>query len=298
MVSSLWLYPTFIALGLSILGAWIQAPSKETVGYVPWLPLYLIALACGFLGQFLQAPAVLALAALFASARYSVRPHLGRNSRMLMFAITVLLSLALALHLAPGFRNPLLVENIKFSTDSAPYTQYANFDKASVGLALLLFFCPRVRSRAELAQVLRKAALPALACAAGVLALSLLAGLTRVDVKIPGFTASFLVTNLLFTCVAEEAFFRGLIQTRLAAALSTARYGRVITICISAALFGLAHLGAGASYAALATVAGLGYAYVYAKTQRIEAAIMTHFLVNALHFILLTYPSALQASRS
>jgi membrane protease YdiL (CAAX protease family) len=209
MTSSLWLFLTFLSLGLSICGAWTQPRNGSAPGYARWLPPYLVALACGLAGKFLQAPAVLGLAALFAASKYAAKPSLGRGTHIAVLGLTILLSLALALHAFPGFNNPLIIENIKLSVSSAPFTQYANFDKASVGLFLLLFFCPRVSSVRELGQVMRKAAPAALATATVVLALSLLVGLTQVDAKIPALTAVFLVTNLLFTCVAEEAFFRG-----------------------------------------------------------------------------------------
>lgn len=56
-------------------------------------------------------------------------------------------------------------------------------------------------------------------------------------------------------------------------------------------LFGAAHLGGGVPMAALAGIAGLGYATVYAATQRIEASILVHFGLNATHFLLFTYPA-------
>jgi membrane protease YdiL (CAAX protease family) len=252
--------------------------------------VYALALVCGFVGHFVQAPAVIGLTALFALAKYSTKPEIGKGLKTALFAGVVVLSLALALHLVPGFKNPLLVENIKFSPSSAPFTQYANFDKASVGLVLVLFFCARVSSVRELGSVLRKAAPATVALAVVVLGLSLLTGLTRIDVKVPGFTAAFLATNLLFTCVAEEAFFRGLLQPRLSAALSKTRFGEAVAIAVSGILFGAVHLAGGMTYALLATVAGLGYAYLYSKTTRIEAPVFAHFLVNALHFLLLTYP--------
>ena len=55
-------------------------------------------------------------------------------------------------------------------------------------------------------------------------------------------------------------------------------------------LFGLAHAGGGATWLAVATIAGLGYAAIYARTRRIEGAILVHFAVNAAHFIGFTYP--------
>jgi membrane protease YdiL (CAAX protease family) len=41
----------------------------------------------------------------------------------------------------------------------------------------------------------------------------------------------------------------------------------------------------------LATVAGLFYGAAYLRTRRIEGAILTHFALNAVHFLAFTYPA-------
>jgi membrane protease YdiL (CAAX protease family) len=45
----------------------------------------------------------------------------------------------------------------------------------------------------------------------------------------------------------------------------------------------------------LATIAGIGYGWIYASTGSIAAAIATHAGLNTLHFLLFSYP-ALTAS--
>jgi membrane protease YdiL (CAAX protease family) len=118
------------------------------------------------------------------------------------------------------------------------------------------------------------------------------AGLVRPDVKLPQVTLMFLAVNLFFTVVAEEAFFRGFLQARLASALGGVRHGQWIAVAGSALLFGAAHLAGGPLYAALAFIAGIGYAVAYQRTQRVEAAIVVHIALNAVHFIAFTYPYA------
>jgi uncharacterized protein len=54
--------------------------------------------------------------------------------------------------------------------------------------------------------------------------------------------------------------------------------------------FGALHLGGGILYAFLATLAGLGYGWIYWRYQSLHAAIITHLLLNSLHFTLLAYP--------
>jgi membrane protease YdiL (CAAX protease family) len=41
----------------------------------------------------------------------------------------------------------------------------------------------------------------------------------------------------------------------------------------------------------LAGLAGLGYAVVYQRTMRLEMSVLAHFTVNAVHFLLFTYPA-------
>lgn len=99
--------------------------------------------------------------------------------------------------------------------------------------------------------------------------------------------------NLLFTCVAEEAFFRGLLQGRMARALESAGRHRLafgLPLCASALVFGLAHAAGSPSYVLMASLAGLGYAWSYAVTGRIEVPILLHWTLNALHFMAFTYP--------
>jgi uncharacterized protein len=287
---SLWL--TFGLLGVAIAAVWLSPLRlSRTVSIPPWMMFFAMATASGFASGFVAPAGVLALLVFAAFAWATSAERFGRAARIGFGVVTAFLALALAMHKVPGFANPQLIANVRFSPDAVPYTQYANFDKASVGLILLAFLCPRAGTAADWRALLR-GTLPILAMTvAGVMAIALAAGLVRPDVKWPAYTLVFLATNLLFTCVAEEAFFRGFVQDRLAAAWRSKRIWQVAVIGCSAALFGLAHLGGGAAYALLATLAGLGYASAFAVTRRIEAAILTHFAFNAVHFVAFTYPA-------
>jgi len=206
---------------------------------------------------------------------------------------TAVLALALAMHKLPGFHNPLLMDGVVLSAGAAPFTQYANFDKGAVGLILLALLCRRVATLAELRDTLRRTAPVLLLTVAVTLGFALAAGVVGVDVKLPQQALLFIGVNLLFTVVAEEAFFRGFLQARLAAALARFQWGPWLAVAVSALLFGAAHLGGGLRYGILATIAGLGYAVAYQRTQRIEAAILVHIALNAVHFIAFTYPARL-----
>ncbi len=133
----------------------------------------------------------------------------------LLAGVAALLALALALHVLPGFDNPVVVSQVHLSGKAAPFTQYANFDKGSAGLLLLAFYCRRAATLSEWRSVLTTTALAAIATGTAVIACALAIGYAAPEAKLPAFALTFLSVNLLFTCVAEEAFFRGLLQERM-----------------------------------------------------------------------------------
>ena len=126
-----------------------------------------------------------------------------------------------------------------------------------------------------------------------VYAIGYLFGYASFDLSFDPVFVVWALRNLFFTCVAEEAFFRGFLQRYIERWTGGSRSGRLASLAVVSLLFGLAHFGGGVGYVALSTLAGLLYGYVYQKTGRIEAAILTHFLLNSGHFLFFTYPTAL-----
>lgn len=282
---------TFGLLGLSICAAWLP-PIRFGKQYSisPWLLPFIGAVAAGLLSGYLTWPAIIELGALGIAAYFAGRSEATRTQRIVFGTVTAVLALALAMHRLPGFNNPVLIANMKFSTDAAPFTQYANYDKAAVGLILLAFICHRAKSASDWKEVLRHTAPIALVTLVATMAVATALGYVRPDLKLSPYTPVFLVTNLLFTCVAEEAFFRCFLQDRLAKALNRVRFGEQVAVLCSALLFGFAHAAGGSRYVLLATIAGVGYATAYSMARRIEAPILTHFALNAVHFVGFTYP--------
>ncbi len=281
---------TFALLGPSICAVWLPAiavPSWRPVP--PWLLLFVAAIVAGISTGVLQWPAALSLA-LLAALAWSSR-NLGCTLlRVLATLGAIVLALALALHAVPGFMNPVVIDAVRFSADSGPVTQYANFDKGAVGLLLLALMAPHVKSFNDLRRMAMPSLLTALATAVVVLGVAMALGHVRWDPKWPPEALSFLMINLLFTCVAEEAFFRGVIQEQITRACE--HFPRLVwlPVLISTALFSLAHAGGGAPLMAFAALAGLGYSLAYVWTRRVEAAVLVHFTVNAVHFIGFSYP--------
>lgn len=283
-------FPAFLFLALALCSVWAPSLPLGRRTAPPWLLLLVMAMAWGLVGGVLDPVAISALAVL-AGAAYACTAAPRGWLRGLYGLLAGGLALALAMHQLPGFHNPLLLDRLVLSPGAAPFTLYANFDKGAVGLILLALLCRRVGSRAELGALLRRTA-PVLAATLVVtFGFALAAGVVGVDLKLPPQAWLFIGVNLLCTVVAEEAFFRSLLQARLAAALARWPWGAWLAVMSSALLFGAAHLGGGLRYGILAGVAGLGYACAYQRTQRIEAAILVHIALNAVHFICFTYPA-------
>jgi membrane protease YdiL (CAAX protease family) len=267
----------------------LPTPHWRGVPLPPWAVLLAAAAVAGFVAGVLTPVALLALAVLCALAGAARSAPRGGGTFTVLAAAW---ALALALHAVPGFRNPVLLAGVRFTPDAVPFTLAPSFDKAAAGLVLVAAFCRPGRGRDGRPWVLRTLA-GALATCIVVIGLAVAIGYTRFEPKWPDAAPLFLAGNLLFTCVAEEAFFRGLIQERLerlADAGGRAAW-RVAAIAVGAILFGLAHAGGGPLFMLLAVVAGVGYGLTYSATRRIEAAILVHFALNAAHFTGFVYPA-------
>ncbi|SHG66634.1 CPBP family intramembrane glutamic endopeptidase [Massilia sp. CF038] len=283
---------TFGLLGLAILALWLPPVRlSATVAVPPWIALFGAAVVWALFSGVLTLTGLAALAVFGALAQATGSAQWTPALRIVAGIGTALLGLALAVHKVPGFANPQLIAGVRFTPDALPFTQYANFDKGAVGLLLLAFVCPRAASGAEWRTLLRRSWPIAAVTVSSVMLVAILTQVVRPALKWPDYTLVFLVTNLLLTCVAEEAFFRGFLQHLLAQRKPDSRSWQVAALLLSAVLFGVAHLGGGAAYAMLATLCGVGYGAAFAATGRTEAAILTHFAFNAIHFVGFTYPA-------
>jgi len=284
---------SFLLLALAIALVWVPSLPFGTRRVPAWALAFGGACVAGALAPSpspVLAPAALAELALLAALAWS-----GSAAPTWRGSLTVLaavFALALSLHQLPGFHPAVLFHDVRLTPDAAPFALALSFDKAAAGLLLLAAFSVRVASWRRFASQLPAIVVAALATSVVAIGIALAAGYVRFEPKWVEAGPAFLVANLLFTCVAEEAFFRGLIQERLMR-LAEARRApawKYIAIAVSTVLFGLAHAGGGATWMAVATVAGLGYAAIYARTRTIEGAILVHFAVNASHFLAFTYP--------
>lgn len=281
---------TFGLLALTVILLWLPLPAIRGNRVWPWCGALVLAIAAGMQGGILDWRAPVSIA-VFGALAWGARKAENRYARSLLLVLTAVAALALALHQAPGFHNPVLAEGIRFSGDGAPFSLWANFDKAVVGIVLVGVFCERIASLDAWLAMLGRIAPVVLSTLVVVLGLGWLLGQVRPDLKWTPYSAWFLASNLFITCVAEEAFFRSFLLEKLAGVMRGWQGGVLVAVLATSILFGLAHLGGGVLLALLATLAGLHYAAAYLLSGRVEGAILTHFALNAVHFLAWTYPA-------
>lgn len=201
------------------------------------------------------------------------------------------IGLLLGLHKLPGFNNPQIADNVVLSAGAAPYDLYINFDKPLVGLLFLCFGgCALIRNRRELGVAVRIASPLAITNILVVTVAALSIGYLHFDPHWHSLFGLWAISNLFFTCVSEEVFFRGFIQQGIALFMGHTNMAQLVALLTASLLFGVAHIGGGWLYVVLASIAGLGYGYVFLRTKSIEMSILAHFLMNTVHFVLFTYP--------
>ena len=257
-------------------------------------PLWLIlAASAGFIalisGQLTPLGLGLAVLYFFIAYRFSRAAHSFEKglSGLLLAAF----SLLLGAHLFPGFHNLKALDAVLVSADGLPFTMYLNLDKTLVALGLLGWCTPRIFTRPDWRQLLLFLRSRSLIFLPLIFILALLSGKVHWDPKLPSYALLWMLTNLLFVCTAEEAFFRGFLQRQLSLLWKDRPLQQALPLVLASFVYGLSHFAGGSLYVAFVTLAGLYYGWAYQRTGCIEASILLHFLVNAAHFLLFTYPS-------
>ncbi|MDF8329576.1 CPBP family intramembrane metalloprotease [Aeromonas salmonicida] len=211
-------------------------------------------------------------------------PGLPQPWRGAALTLVLLWAIALMLHLIPGFNNLKVLDQVQAGPASVPFNMYLNLDKPLVFFGLLLAWPAllgqggAIRWRALALLLLPLAALLITAWQLGAL---------KPEAGLPYWWWLFALNNLLFTCVAEEALFRGFIQQGV-----TARSRLWLGILVASLLFGTAHLAGGPLLMLFAALAGACYGLAFHFSGRLSVAIVIHFLFNFAHLALFTYPLA------
>lgn len=216
----------------------------------------------------------------------------GQN-KLLSFSgwsIALLSGVVMAIYRPDGFSYPQLFAVDSLYPGGKPYTQFINLGKLLGGIAVAMWLLlPRLKEDMSALCITKNWA----GIAAGVVAVMLPAMLI-LELNLapkPGvYIALFLVSNLLLTCFSEEVFYRLLVQQPATAQIQKKYYGAVFGVTCATAFFMLTHFTLNAELALVMGIAGFAYAMVFCLTNSVLASILTHFLVNAIHFAFLSYP--------
>ena len=156
---------------------------------------------------------------------------------------------------------------------------------------LILTFAPLQRATFERwSRILAYGLVTAVALAGVLIPAALFAGSIQWQPGLPKWFFVWALRNLLFTCIVEEVFYRLFLQRFLHEMVFRLNLPWFVALLGASVLFGLRHTGGGLPYIAFATIAGLFYGWVFHKTERLEASIISHFAFNTLHTLLFTYP--------
>ena len=214
------------------------------------------------------------------------KPILGVGFYTLVFALFY--------HQVPGFNNLKVLEAHQFSTNSAPFTLYFNYDKAFIG-AVCFYFLGFDNGFKNIL-FWKQTIIITVAAIIFLLGPAIALKYVQFDFKYQLAILVWALNNLLLVCTSEELIFRRLIQKDFINILKkkAVPFANTIGIFIAAILFGLAHFKGGSIYITLSCLAGLFYGYAYYKTKSIEGSILVHFGLNIFHILFLTYPYTLK----
>ncbi|PLR23598.1 CPBP family intramembrane metalloprotease domain-containing protein [Pantoea endophytica] len=246
--------------------------------------LLTLATILGLFQDVLDWPAMLLLGAIAVIAWIRVE----NNARWIQWVSEVALvaiAIGLFVHFFPGFKNPRQVEDVQAGPLSLPFSFSYNFDKALIPFVLLiclpqLFRTQSAPPRLKILWLALLAAIPLL------LYVAVQLGGLAVEPHWPEWLGSFMLANLFFVSLAEEAFFRGYLQQRL-----RQHIGAVAALLLTSLLFGLAHFPGGPLLMIFATLAGLIYGLAWQWSGRLWVATGIHFLFNMTHLLFFTYPA-------
>lgn len=278
----------FAGLTMSLASLWASrlSPRASQWWMWPFAAALIAALASGLIDT-----RGLGVVLLFALACAVADRATAPGCRFTAHGVALILAAGLMLHRLPGFHNPVALSNVVLGPGSEPYTKYLNFDKGIVGLFILGLYAPDLTAH-DLGVAHARAALARFALVAALTMTATPAlGYVRWDPKVPEWWPLWAWSMVFLTALPEEALFRGVVQTWLERRLSGTAWAGAIAAAISGTLLGLAHANGGPAYIALATIAGMGYGWIYRSTQSIGLAIAAHSGLNAIHLVFFSYPA-------
>jgi membrane protease YdiL (CAAX protease family) len=205
----------YIFLSIAISSLWFN---KKPIIFGGFL---FVAIVLAWFANILQWPALLFIMVVASGCYFTFNAksiYIKVVCGGMVFILSILVS---PLHKIPGFQNWLLVKEIFISKDAIPYRLFLNFDHPLFGLFILGFSSvPLLKTKTKWLAMLKKTIPITIMGVLLVYCLAMLLGYVRYDLKLNSFFIIWALNNLLFTCIAEEALFRGLIQGSVSIALN------------------------------------------------------------------------------
>jgi membrane protease YdiL (CAAX protease family) len=278
----------FSLLALSIVLAWTGIKIYQRLGLVFFLATLIVGVTIHRI-----TPIGLCVIGILAAVMVVLRvKNLPIAYSLPLHLLLCVLFIGLSMHLIPGFHNWRIWDKLQLSDSSMPYAMYLNIEKP----VYIFFFLFLNKHRSVLTYNWRKIFKWGLLSFALVLPLlflgSKMLGFTAWDPKLPSYPIMgvWITYMLLDVTLGEEIFFRGYLQKQITMLLGRSSAAAWGACFLAAVLFGARHLPAGVSMAFMAMLAGIGYGFAYLRTKNMEAAVLTHFLVNLVHFFYFSYP--------
>lgn len=210
--------------------------------------------------------------------------------RVLTWVAVFAVGIFMALYRPEGFSyfNSISVEQLH--EQGKPYRQFVNLGKFFGAVIIFIWVIFGNFKRDIALAATRINLLIAIGSALSILLLAAILLNLSITPKFSHITIVFLAVNLIVTCFSEEAFYRLVVQNPSEKAFSRIWASRIFGVVVASAFFTLTHLSDQLDILAVMIIAGTFYAITYALTRSVSASILTHFSVNALHFMFLPYP--------
>lgn len=205
-----------------------------------------------------------------------------------IWLITFILGFFASTHRPQGFSYPLIWEVDSLYPGGDSFELYANFAKAMCGYFIIIWLLGTVKTAGKFSTTY--AVSLSLMSALALIGFAVVLFDLEAAYKLPTGILYFIVINLGITVVAEEAYFRLLLQAQIEKFFNHGILGKIIALVIASIIFAFSHTGAVGPAFVLFLIAGLIYGLVFTVTRSLSASIICHFSVNIMHFILFEYP--------
>ncbi|CDG87751.1 CPBP family intramembrane glutamic endopeptidase [Xenorhabdus bovienii] len=243
-----------------------------------------LALIIGISTNVLTFPAIAALIVIagLGTAHVYLKKH--PTSRIITEVLLLISVVLLFMHYIPGFNNLKYLDKVQVGPLSAPFSMYFNFDKALIPF-ILLFCMPSLFTRKPVVEAFPHVWAALIVAIPALLGLATELGGLAVELHLPSWFPAFVVANIFFVSLAEEALFRGYLQQKLSQWINP-----YLALVITSLIFGAAHFAGGSLLMIFATLAGLIYGLAWMWSGRLWVAVAFHVSLNLSHLLFFTYP--------